>query len=177
MSKVPRNTAEAAIVGGSLMIVLMMMMTTTTMIIRDDDIIITIMMLVIILMNMLQAISFCTIIRPYDHEIFWNFSYAHTVFVFQFSSSVCSVRLRFAPCVHNVLLRLLSRVRHNLLRVFVEASAVHLHPMFAYVTRKKLHTCTSAPLNPALLQPYLRAGRARADPFFSAKRSDCASFF
>ena len=52
------------------MIVLMMMMTTTTtMIIRDEDIIIMIMMLAMILMNMLQARSFCTIIRPYDHEI------------------------------------------------------------------------------------------------------------
>ena len=54
------------------MIVLMMM--TTTMIIRDDDIIITIMMLVMILMNMLQARSFCTIIRPYDNEI-WGISH------------------------------------------------------------------------------------------------------
>ena len=147
------------------MIVLMMMMTTTTMIIRDEDIIIMIMMLAMILMNMLQARSFCTIIRPYDHEIL-GISHMPIPCVFQVSSSVCSARLPFAPFVHSVLLRFLSRVRNNLLRVFVEASAVHLHPMFAYVTRKTLHTCISAPLNLALIQPYLRAGRARANPFF-----------
>ena len=59
-------------------------------------------------------------------------------------------------------------------RVSVITSSVSsLKPrQFTYIPRsltspeKKLHTCISAPLNLALFQPYLRAGRARADPFF-----------
>ena len=42
---------------------------------------------------------------------------------------------------------------------------------------KRLHTCIGAPLNPALLQPYLRTGRARADPFFRPSAATAPVFF
>ena len=47
----------------------------------------------------------------------------------QFSTSVRSVRLCAGSCVHSVLLRFLSRFRDDLLRVLVQASAPHLHPV------------------------------------------------